>query len=107
MVGNEFPSEKNLDCLEQVSIPQAAGREARSLGGDHGWAASHLSIGFALRGRVWGPGLWRGLVLSRIDAFTKNRADSVYLWRPRCGMWNFNVGSKALVTRHSSLVTSH
>ena len=100
MVGNEFPSEKNLDCLEQVSIPQAAGREARSLGGDHGWAASHLSIGFALRGRVWGPGLWRGLVLSRIDAFTKNRADSVYLWRPRCGMWNFNVGSKALVTSH-------
>jgi hypothetical protein len=27
--------QKILDCLEQVSIPQAAGREARSLGGDY------------------------------------------------------------------------
>ena len=92
MVGNEFPSKKVLDCLEQVSISQSAGREAGAVGGDLGWSASHFSFDGLGRGGVWGACGWRAVYLSRVNASEKIGAVAVCHRRERKGMWNLDYG---------------
>ena len=92
MVKNEFPSEKNLDFLEQVSIPQVAGREAGAFRGDYGWAAYYLLIGFTLRGGVWGAGGRFAVGFPGVDVSQEVGADAVCDWREGAGVWDFDFG---------------